>query len=183
MKVFLELKNSKSPFVIVIVFFLTVVSIKYIDLIAFKFIFSIVIFFWFILLDHFSKDHFFSNSTINFVLGHISSVICLVPYNQWKNMQKNQASVFALEKRFIAPINVVIYSMKNYWNIKRLFNLFPDKSIRMQFILSMLVMNTFFMGIIPRIPKFWSKFSLSYFLFLILAEIYLSKARHNGHDR
>lgn len=175
MKIFFSLINSKSPFIIFFVIGFTYLAVHFIDHVIVKILFAAIIFSWFILFDHFSTQHFSTNKWLNSFLGHISSMFCLVPFNQWKKMHEKNDQLMPLGNRFMAPINVIVFSMRNFWNIKRLFLLFPDKKIRLQFIASILAMNFVLMGVIPRIPKFWSKFGYSYLLFLVMAELYLKK--------
>ncbi|MGZ3787800.1 MAG: hypothetical protein ACXVLQ_04715 [Bacteriovorax sp.] len=97
-------------------------------------------------------------------------------------MHEQKEKIAPMGSTFIVPINVVVFSLKNFWNIKRLFSLFPQKEIRRRFIMSILTMNLFFMVIVPRIPKFWNKFLLSYVLFLVIAELYLKVITRSGID-
>ena len=59
---------------------------------------------------------------INSLGGHIASFFCLVPFNQWRILNCDPTPdahhAMTIEKKFFPPINTLIYSMKNYWNIK-----------------------------------------------------------------
>ncbi|MFA6238168.1 MAG: hypothetical protein WC635_12620 [Bacteriovorax sp.] len=125
----------------------------------------------FILLQKFGEGEEIKSCTFNSIGGHITSFFCLVPFNQWRVLNRpGEMLAIPIEKKLIPPFNVMAYSMKNYWNIKKLFRIFPDKKTRVNFVLSMLVMNCFFMLVMPNVPHFWRKFGIGYFLFLLLAE-------------
>lgn len=133
----------------------------------------------FFLLQKFGRGDEFKSKRMNSIGGHISSFFCLVPYNQWRNLNTvpGPRQAIEIEKKYPPPFNVVAYSVKNYWNIKKLFGLFPEKKIRIQFIMSMLVMNCFFLIVMPNVPGFWKKFGIGYLLFLIMAERWLMKQK------
>lgn len=132
---------------------------------------------FFFLLQKFGHENELHSKWINSLGGHITSFFCLLPFNQWRilncHLNKNSPQAIAIEKKYFPPLNVLLYSIKNYWNIKKLFSLFPDKKTRLTFILSLLVMNCFFLVVMPNIPHFWKKFGLGYFLFLVLVERWL----------
>jgi hypothetical protein len=134
---------------------------------------------WFFLLQKFGHGREIKSEAINAIGGHVSSFFCMVPYNQWRSLNaehhKNAPRAIPIGKKFFPPLNALIYSTKNYWNIKKLFGLFPDKKTRIHFIMSMLVMNFFFMLVMPNVTHFWKKFGIGYFLFLVMAERWLIK--------
>lgn len=138
---------------------------------------------WFFLMQKFGHGNEIKSQFLNSLGGHIASFFCLVPFNQWRilncDQTQNAHHAIAIEKKFFPPINTLIYSMKNYWNIKNLFSLFPDKKTRINFIMSMLVMNIFFMLVMPNVHHFWKKFGIGYFFFLLLAERWLIKQKVN----
>lgn len=134
-------------------------------------ILSLSCLFWFITLTEFARDKFFSSKTLNQIGGHIASFFCLVPFNQWKEMNAGiEPKAVPLKNSFIPPANVIAYSTKNFWNIKRLWGIFPEKKFRKRFISSMLVMNLFFLVVTPSINGFWKNFGPGYILFLIIVE-------------
>lgn len=122
---------------------------------------------WFKLLQSFAAGKEIKYHWLNLIGGHIASFFVVLPFNQFR-YQTPQA--IPLEKKFFPPLNVMLYSMKNFWNIKKLFNLFPDKKIRFQFILSIFVMNFLFFYVIPTTDQFWKKHIVGYLLFLVAAE-------------
>lgn len=137
----------------------------------------------FILLQKFGEGEEIKSGIINSIGGHVTSFFCLVPFNQWRVLnKKDEVLAIPIEKKFIPPLNVMAYSMKNYWNIKKLFSRFPDKKTRINFVLSMLVMNVFFIGVMPNVPHFWRKFGIGYVLFLLLAERKLIKQRELNNN-
>jgi len=149
----------------------TIFCILQIETIAVRIFFSFIIFFWFLFLDDFSTRKVFTSNWINWPLGHLASMICLLPFFQWKTIKEHPEYHKSIERKWILPLNVVAYSVKNFWNIKRLWKAFPEK--RKKFIISIFAMNLMFMGIIPQVPQFWIKFGPSYVGFLLLAELYL----------
>lgn len=154
---------------------ITVLTINFINNIFVRFLFSFVIFGWFLFLYEFAQKKIFESEWINGVLGLLASMICLLPYYQWKTIQKDRENALTLKKQWPPPINVVIYSMGNFWNIKRLWRMYPDRLHRIQFIISILSMNTMILGVIPQVPHFWRNFGPPYLLFLVIAEIYLQR--------
>lgn len=157
--------------------FVTILTIRMIDQIAARVLLSFVIFAWFYYLELFAGEKLFSQNWINWPLGHLASMICLVPFFQWKTIHDHPEHQVNIQRKWIPPFNVVAYSVKNFWNIKRLWGLFQEKQKRKKFIISMLAMNTMLMGIIPQVPQFWIKFGPSYLGFLILAELYLQNLK------
>lgn len=122
-------------------------------------------------LTEFAREAVFKSQGLNQLGGHLASFFCLVPFNQWKEMNAGETpKAIPLNDAYFTPVNVIAYSTKNFWNIKRLFGLFPEKAMRKRFICSMLVMNLFFLVVTPAIPGFWKNFGLGYFIFLILVE-------------
>ena len=134
---------------------------------------------WFFLLQKFGHGTEIKSTPVNLVGGHVASFFCLVPFNQWRFLNseqlKNSPRALPIQKKLFPPLNVLAYSVKNYWNIKKLFGLFPDKKTRLYFIMSMLVMNCFFLLVMPNVDHFWKKFGLGYLIFLILIERWLIK--------
>lgn len=135
----------------------------------------------FFLLQKFGHGEEIESYKLNSLGGHITSFFCLVPYNQWRFLNsrkiKDAPRAIDIEKKFFPPLNVLAYSVKNYWNIKKLFGLFPEKSTRIKFLMSIFVMNFFFLVVMPNVPQFWKKFGIGYLLFLILVERWLVKQK------
>lgn len=140
---------------------------------------SVAILQCFFLLQKFGHGSELKSEGLNLFGGHVTSFFCLVPFNQWRFLNseniQNAPRAIPIQKRFPPPLNVLAYSVKNYWNIKKLFGLFPEKRIRVKFIMSMLVMNCFFLLVMPNVPGFWKKFGIGYFIFLVLVERWLLK--------
>lgn len=134
---------------------------------------------WFFLLQTFGRGEEVESNIINLIGGHVASFFCLVPFNQWRYLKSEKFNLgprgVLIEKKWIPPFNVLIYSMKNYWNLKKLFSLFPQRHVRVQFIMSSLVMNCFFLLLIPNVHHFWRKFGIGYVIFLILIERWFTK--------
>ena len=132
---------------------------------------------WLNLMCHFARGEIFQSPTMNSMGGHLSSCFSLIPYHQFQyvNNVKNPQSI-PFQNKLFPPINVVEWSTKNFWDIRRLFEVYPEKKTRTQFIKSLLVISAFFL-LIPFIPGFWKIFGLSYVLYFIMVEIFLSRGR------
>jgi hypothetical protein len=149
----------------------TAFGISSIDNYIVRALFSFIIFGWFIALDELARGNIFEKNWINWPVGLLASMICLLPFFPWKAMIDHPEHRLRIQKKWPAPVNVLAFSLKNFWNIKRLWSLFPEE--RKKFIVSILAMNVMMMGIIPQVSRFWPKFGPSYFVFLILAEMYV----------
>lgn len=158
-------------------------------------LYGIVVFQWFVLLHDFGHNHFFKSSRLNWFFGYISSLFCLVPYAPWKwihtqhhtwtgwhDLDPTQEATLPHQakplKNKIAnlcwllgiPALTLAFSLKNFWNLPRLFKIFPDPEKRIQFIFSIFFLISVFALQIYFLPGFFSAWVLGYCLFLFLSD-------------
>ena len=124
-------------------------------------LFSICILQWFILEHDFGHGTFFKNDTYNIIFGHLASVFSLLPFYPWKNIHHShhvwtgwkdldpthpKKEVSELSKPFIFFINLCwklwipvlasSFSINQFWNLKRLKSLYPQRKKNRQHIFS-----------------------------------------------
>lgn len=159
---------------------------------------------WFILLHDFGHNHFFKSETANTFWGFIASLFCLVPYSSWKAIHSKhhtwtgwqdkdptmQTTLLVKKKEHMWPLTrfvwalgipaiTLMFSLKNFWNIQKLFKIFPDKKLRSEFIFSILLLILFALVVIPQIPNYWQTWLPAYLLFLIISDpLLLSQHTH-----
>jgi hypothetical protein len=142
---------------------------------------------WFVLLCDFSDGVFFKNKVFNVFWGYVSSLFCLVPFGPWMLLQQQPQKMKAVilpEKPFArwivrggVPLYALKFSLQNLWNYPRLFKIFDRRSEHLHFVLTIVVMQLFFLILIPLIPSFWKIWGLAYVLFLFLVDPLLRR-RH-----
>lgn len=155
---------------------------------------AVSIFQWFVLLHDFGHETFFQSKWANLVGGYVASVFCLLPFTPWKLMHERHHAAESFEDdptmqsgqknpgegwlyfcwRFGIPVYALRYSLKNFWAIKKLWRLFPERHLRVQLVCSFLMMQAFFLGIRPMIPDFPRTWILGYVLFLVMVDALLS---------
>jgi acyl-lipid omega-6 desaturase (Delta-12 desaturase) len=112
---------------------------------------AINMFQWFVLHHDLAHGGFFRTRWLNVVVGHLSSVFCLMPFFSWKQMHHHhhvwtgwkdkdpsdplsqiKAPTPAVVKvmnfcwKFWVPIFAFSFVAINFWNLKRVNRLFPD---------------------------------------------------------
>lgn len=159
---------------------------------------------WFVLLHDFGHNHFFKSEWANTLWGFIASTFCLVPYSPWKAIHAKhhtwtgwqdkdptmETSLRIKEKKHMWPLARIVwalgipaitlmFSFKNFWNIQKLFKLFSDKKLRIEFILSISFVLFVVFFLIPQIPNYWQTWVPAYLLFLIISDpLLLSQHTH-----
>jgi len=150
---------------------------------------------WFILLHDFGHGIFFKSQAANWFWGSIASIFCLVPFSQWKHMHQQHHQHLEqqdldptrdshpptnLQKKFRnfawkwwLPLYSLRYSLKNLWNIPRLFRIFPSSNVRIHFLISLIFMQLFFLIIAPAIPSLLTTWLPAYVLFLVGVDVLL----------
>lgn len=139
---------------------------------------------WFFLMQQFAAGNYFRSNTLNWFWGFVASIFCLVPFAQWKTMHPQKTALasdlkpFQKKMRNLAwklwiPAYSLGYSIKNFWNIFRLFRLFKDRDTRLKFLLSLVMMQIFFFVLRPLIPYFWTNWIPGYVLFLMIVDVYV----------
>ncbi len=158
-------------------------------------LFAIAVLQWFVLLHDFGHNVFFKSPAANWIWGHVASVFCLVPFAPWKfihaqhhvwtgwqdkdptmeaTLPKNgkipQRKLVRWAWRWWIPLLSLSFSVKNFWNMPRLFRIFPRFKERWQFVFSFFVMQLIFWFAFPHTPHLWQIWALGYFLFLVIAD-------------
>ncbi|QDK38642.1 fatty acid desaturase [Bdellovibrio sp. NC01] len=158
-------------------------------------LFAIAVLQWFVLLHDFGHNVFFKSGTANWIWGHVASIFCLVPFTPWKfihaqhhtwtgwqdkdptmestlpqNGNNSRRKVARFAWRWWIPVLAISFSVKNFWNMPRLFRLFPRTKERWQFVFSFLVMQLTFWVIFPHTPHIWKIWTVGYLLFLVIAD-------------
>lgn len=159
---------------------------------------------WFILLHDFGHNHFFKSEIANSFWGHIASLFCLVPFTPWKAIHAKhhtwtgwqdkdptmETTLQIREKKKMWPLTRLVwklwipaitlaFSFKNFWNLSKLFRLFVETKLRINFIFSILLLLGFVFFIIPLIPQVWITWLPGYFLFLVISDpLLLSQHTH-----
>lgn len=150
---------------------------------------------WFILLHDFGHNVFFKSHAANWFWGHVASVFCLVPFTPWKYIhaqhhvwtgwqdkdptmestlpQKGSSAQRIIVRwawRLWIPLLSITFSVKNFWNLPRLFKIFPRAKDRWLFAFSFFVMQLCFWVAFPITPHIWKIWTLAYFVFLVIAD-------------
>lgn len=159
---------------------------------------------WFVLLHDFGHNHFFKSDLVNSFWGYIASLFCLVPFSPWKSIHAKhhtwtgwqdkdptmEATLQIRQKKKIWPITrlawklwipaiTLTFSFKNFWNILKLFRLFHETQLRVNFIFSISLLLSFIFFIIPLIPMFWITWLPGFTLFLVISDpLLLSQHTH-----
>lgn len=150
---------------------------------------------WFVLLHDFGHNYFFKSSRLNWIFGYFSSLFCLVPFAPWKwihsqhhtwtgwhDLDPTQESTIPTEAsplkntlanwswRLGLPTLTLAFSFKNFWNLPRLFKLFPDPAKRFHFLFSILFIVLVFFSFAKWVPSFFHLWGLGYLIFLIISD-------------
>jgi hypothetical protein len=156
-------------------FVVTVLTIFFSENLVIKLFSSVVILFWFFLLHYLALLAPQNFKFAHKVLAMISSMICILPFYQYRYIVSDNEAHESIKSRFFPPIDVVAYSMKNFWNLKRVFHFITDKKRRFHIIGNIVVMNIFFLILTPNVPHFWRHYILGYLLFLVMADQLLKR--------
>lgn len=150
---------------------------------------------WFVLLHDFGHNYFFKSSRMNWFFGYLASALCLVPFAPWKwihsqhhtwtgwhDLDPTQEStmpdrITPLKKklanwswRLYLPSLTLAFSLKNFWNLPRLFKIFKETSKRAQFVFSVMFLIISFSLQVYFIPDFLQAWAGGYLLFLVISD-------------
>ncbi|MCR9203030.1 MAG: fatty acid desaturase [Halobacteriovoraceae bacterium] len=150
---------------------------------------------WFFLVHDFGHNNYFSSKKLNTFWGHVASLFCILPFFPWRYIHRGHhywtgwkdkdptmavivpRDLSAGRKSFInfcwkvwIPIFSVSFSLSNFWNLKKLNDLFPDKTKEVLF--SIILLPVFYGFIISLVGwgRFLEVWGLAYFLFLFLSD-------------
>jgi fatty acid desaturase len=177
-------------------FFLTLSSFGhgFIWLIAQAFL-GINILQWFFLLHDIGHDKFFSNKKFNLFFGHLASCFVILPFYPWryihrthhqwvgykdkdptqnlltlKDIPLKRSKIINFCWKYWIPIFTLSFSFDNFWNLKKLNNLYPEKKHKNLFsvILPALFHLYFLISMGPfQYLKVWG---IAYLFFLVLCD-------------
>lgn len=158
-------------------------------------LYGLVVLQWFVLLHDFGHNHFFKSGRLNWLFGYVSSLFCLVPYAPWKwihsqhhtwtgwhDLDPTQESTLPNQakplKNKIAnicwllgiPVLTLAFSFKNFWNLPRLFRLFPDTTKHIHFVFSIFLLIAVFAAQVYFVPGFLAAWIVGYCFFLFLSD-------------
>jgi acyl-lipid omega-6 desaturase (Delta-12 desaturase) len=147
-----------------------------------------------VLLHDLGHGHFFTNKKWNHLLGHLVSLSPIIPYRPWvlihaqhhryagnkfkdptmvdktyNDLKPSQIKFINWCWRYWIPIFALSYSFGSFWNIKKLFRLFPDqkKSILISILSPIIVYSLL---ILWGGKDFFIIWAPAYLLFLMLSE-------------
>lgn len=117
-----------------------------------QFLFGVSILQWFFLVHDFGHNNYFSSKKLNALFGHVASLFCILPFYPWRyihrghhywtgwkdkdptmaviiprDLSPSKRAFINICWKFWIPIFSVSFSVSNFWNMKKLNNLYPDK--------------------------------------------------------
>lgn len=158
-------------------------------------ILGVILLQWFFLLHDLGHDHFFSETAMNVIVGHLASLFCLLPFFPWKYIHRTHHLWTGWKDRdptmtiiiprqvpkwkkttinfcwkYWIPIFTLSFSFANFWNIKKLKRMFPQHRIKNLF--SIFLPTIFHLILINAfgIPAYLHTFGLALFVFLLLCD-------------
>lgn len=148
---------------------------------------------WFFLVHDYGHGNYFSNSKLNEFWGHVASFFCILPFYPWRYIHrghhywtgwKDKDPTMTViiprdleqgKKNFInfcwsywIPIFSVSFSLSNFWNMKKLRELYPGKEAK--FLFSILFLIGAYLFLLVTFPQFFKVWGLAYFLFLFISD-------------
>lgn len=159
---------------------------------------------WFFLLHDLAHGHYFTNKKVNILIGHVASIFVILPFYPWKyihrthhlwvgfkdkdptqNLLTRKDIPLKKEKiinfcwKYWIPVCTLSFSFDNFWNIKKLDAMYPEKKYKNYFsiFLPAFVQFYFFISMGPlHYLKVWG---LAYLIFLVLCDPLLL-SQHSG---
>lgn len=150
---------------------------------------------WFVLIHDFGHNYFFKAKAANWIWGHVASFFVLLPFTPWKYIHSQHHTWTGWHdldptmtaslpqkatplKRWVArwswrlsvPVLALTFSFSNFWNLKKLFGLFPRWRDRWQFIFSIAFVLFCLFGVLPFVPGGYRTWALGYYLFLVIGD-------------
>ncbi|MCC7055671.1 MAG: fatty acid desaturase [Gemmatimonadaceae bacterium] len=140
---------------------------------------AVNLFQWFVLHHDFAHGGFFRTRWLNALLGHVSSVFCLMPFFSWRQMHHHHhiwsgwkdkdpsdpssqfrqptptlTRVMNFCWRFWIPVFAATFVAMNFWNLKRVNELFPDPRSRRRNLFSVLFLMIIYVPALVLAPRF-----------------------------
>jgi fatty acid desaturase len=148
---------------------------------------------WFFLVHDYGHGNYFSSKGLNDFWGHVASFFCILPFYPWRYIHrghhywtgwKDKDPTMTViiprdlppgKKNFInwcwrlwIPIFSVSFSLSNFWNMKKLKELYPGKEGK--FLFSILFLIGSYLLLVTVVPPFFKVWGFAYFIFLFLSD-------------
>jgi omega-6 fatty acid desaturase (delta-12 desaturase) len=159
---------------------------------------------WFFLLHDLAHDHYFENKKTNVVIGHLASIFSILPFYPWRYIHRShhfwtgfkdkdptqkiltrkdipikREKIINFCWKYWIPIFTLSFAFNNFWNIKKLNLLYPDKKNKNYFsILFPVLVHLYFLSSMG-LEHYLKVWGLSYLLFLIYCDPLLL-SQHSG---
>ena len=164
---------------------------------------------WFVILHDLGHGHFFPYPFLNGLFGHVASFFVILPFYPWKyihrehhvwtgwkdkdptmsivassNRSEKQKRVVNFCWKFWVPIMTLSFSFSNFWNLAKLFSMYPSLKMKRRNLFSILFLLVAYATILTLIPlsTFFKIWAASYFIFLMISDPLLL-SQHSGVDQ
>jgi omega-6 fatty acid desaturase (delta-12 desaturase) len=151
---------------------------------------------WFVLLHDFGHGGFFRTRALNSIVGHVASFFVILPFYPWKvihaahhtwtgwkdldptmsQIQPRRLPVALVRgidfcwKAWI-PVFGLSFSFGNFWNLKKIYRLFPESSVRLRCIWSCVYLVITVVPLVVLFPlEVLRVYGLAYFLYLFVSD-------------
>lgn len=156
---------------------------------------GVVILQWFFLLHDLGHDHFFSETSLNVLVGHVSSLFCILPFHPWKYIHRTHhlwtgwkdrdptmtiiipRQVPAWKKEVInfcwkywIPLFTLSFSFANFWNVRKLNKMFPQNQLKNLFSIFLPTIFHLILINVVGFSTYMHSFGLGFFVFLVLCD-------------
>lgn len=156
---------------------------------------GIVILQWFFLMHDLGHDHFFSDTRANVIIGHLSSLFCILPFFPWKYIHrthhlwtgwkdKDPTMTIIIPRQFPdwkknlmnfcwkywIPLFTLSFSFANFWNIKKLNRMFSHYKLKNYFSIFFPTIVHFLLIAHYGQTTYFHSFGLGFFVFLFLCD-------------
>ena len=174
--------------------------------IAGQILFAISTLHWFVLVHDCSHWYFFTSLRANRIAGHLASIFCILPFMPWQHIHsrhhvwtgwqdldptqqsmvretlpRSQKRVVDFCWRFWIPLFGLAYSFENFWNLRRLYKMFPQKKRKIENTFSVVLFFVVYGVLIWAVGGvlFLKTWGLGYLLFLVISDpLLLSQHAH-----
>lgn len=156
---------------------------------------GVVIIQWFFLLHDLGHDHYFSYKPLNVFFGFFSSLFCILPFYPWRYIHRThhlwtgwkdldptmtiiiprnvpdwKKSTINFCWKYWIPLFTLSFSFANFWNIKKLNRLFPEKKLNNYFSIILPVVFHITLFLIVGSHLYFKSYGLAFFTFLFLCD-------------
>ena len=154
---------------------------------------------WFVLQHDLGHRALLKSARISAVIGHLSSLFCLLPYWPWQRVHHAHhrwtgwrepdptipdkahadygpglTAVINFCWRFWVPVFAMSFSTQTFWNLRRLNRLFPDTPSRRRHRFSVVFLSVVLLGLMLVFrERFFQVWLLAFFVFMSISDPYL----------